>query len=257
MARRPHIRYSRRRRAPLRYWKRRRPPLRYWLPTTPLRYWTWRHPWKCTRKACLQTVYIQRGREHTGTGNWSESGFGSLRGAPLNISRCLGGESTPRPYGPVTRRPAAPRVPLGYCGFVTQSLSGITGLGLTRPVGQQHCSQKQRNTALTLAHAQTILYKQLDHPHKGRGSCSTECVWSAPLGTPRTASRIRGSGRRRRAGLTLLLARESTLEDGLGIIHYCHMRELSQTVYIQKRHAHTRTGNGSESGFGSLRDSLE
>ena len=35
---------------------------------------------------------IQRGHEPTRTGNWSESGFGSLRGAPLNISRCLGGE---------------------------------------------------------------------------------------------------------------------------------------------------------------------
>ena len=40
---------------------------------------------------------IQRGHEHTRTGNWSESGFGSLRGAPLNISRCFGGESPPRP----------------------------------------------------------------------------------------------------------------------------------------------------------------
>jgi len=38
-----------------------------------------------------QTVYIQRGHEHTRTGNWSESGFGTLRGAPLNISRCLEG----------------------------------------------------------------------------------------------------------------------------------------------------------------------
>jgi len=38
-----------------------------------------------------QTVYIQRGHGHTRTGNWSESGFGSLRRAPLNISRCLGG----------------------------------------------------------------------------------------------------------------------------------------------------------------------
>jgi len=43
---------------------------------------------------------IQRGHEHTRTGNWSESGFGSLRGALWNISRCLGGESTPRPQWP-------------------------------------------------------------------------------------------------------------------------------------------------------------
>jgi len=34
---------------------------------------------------------LQRGHEHTRTGNWSESGFWSLRGAPLNTSRCLGG----------------------------------------------------------------------------------------------------------------------------------------------------------------------
>jgi len=40
-----------------------------------------------------QTVYIQRAHEHTRTGNWSESSLGSLRGAPLNISRCLRGES--------------------------------------------------------------------------------------------------------------------------------------------------------------------
>jgi len=36
-----------------------------------------------------QTVYIQRAHEHTRTGNWSESGFGSPRGVPLDISRCL------------------------------------------------------------------------------------------------------------------------------------------------------------------------
>jgi len=39
---------------------------------------------------------IQRGHEHTRTGNWSESGFRSLRGAPLRISRYLGGQSTPQ-----------------------------------------------------------------------------------------------------------------------------------------------------------------
>jgi len=51
----------------------------------------------------VQTDYIQRGHEHTGTGNCSESGFRSLRGAPLNISWCLGGDgSTPQPYGRLT-----------------------------------------------------------------------------------------------------------------------------------------------------------
>ena len=37
-------------------------------------------------------MYLQREHEHTRTGNWSESGVGSLRGAPLNTSRCLGEE---------------------------------------------------------------------------------------------------------------------------------------------------------------------
>jgi len=36
-----------------------------------------------------QTVHIHRAHEHTRAWNWSESG--SLRGAPLDISRCLGG----------------------------------------------------------------------------------------------------------------------------------------------------------------------
>ena len=35
---------------------------------------------------CSQTVHIRRGREHTRTGNRSESGFESLREAPLNLS---------------------------------------------------------------------------------------------------------------------------------------------------------------------------
>jgi len=39
---------------------------------------------------CTQTVYIQRGHEHKRKGGWSENGLGSLRGAPLHISRCLG-----------------------------------------------------------------------------------------------------------------------------------------------------------------------
>jgi len=55
-----------------------------------------------------QTVYIQRAHEQTRTGNWSESGFGSLRGAPLNISRCLGGGSRRRdPSGRLKRQRAA------------------------------------------------------------------------------------------------------------------------------------------------------
>jgi len=55
-------------------------------------------------------------------------------------------------------------------------------------------------------------------------------VRSAPLGTPRTASRIRGSGCRRRAGARLLLAGDTTFEDGLGIIHYCRLGDLLRVV---------------------------
>jgi len=36
--------------------------------------------------------------------NNNQSGFGSLRGTPLDISRCLEGESTPRLYACFTRR---------------------------------------------------------------------------------------------------------------------------------------------------------
>jgi len=56
-------------------------------PTSRCLIWCWIH----------RRFIIQRGHEHTRTGNRSKRGFGSLRGAPWNISRCLGGESTPRP----------------------------------------------------------------------------------------------------------------------------------------------------------------
>ena len=52
----------------------------------------------------------------------------------------------------------------------------------------------------------------------------------APLGTPRTVSRIRGSGCRRRGGAHLLLAGDNTFEDGLGIIHYCRLGDLLRVV---------------------------
>ena len=51
--------------------------------------------------------------------------------------------------------------------------------------------EKQRHTAPTLSHAQTMLYKRLGHPI---GKPVRQCGRSAPLGTPRTASRVRGSG---------------------------------------------------------------
>jgi len=44
---------------------------------------------------------------------------------------------------------------------------------------------------------------------------------------PRTASRVRGSGCRRRAGARLLLAGDNTFEDGLGIIH---VKEITSPI---------------------------
>ena len=52
-----------------------------------------------------QTVNIQRGHEHTRTGNSSESGFGSLRRAPLDISRCLGGNRRRDPMAALSAGP--------------------------------------------------------------------------------------------------------------------------------------------------------
>jgi len=64
---------------------------------------------------CSQTVCIQRGIEHTHTGNWSESGFGSLRGAPLNVSRCLGGGGRRR--DPMAALRAGPPPPVWRWGW--------------------------------------------------------------------------------------------------------------------------------------------
>jgi len=64
-------------------------------------------------------------------------------------------------------------------------------------------------------------------------------VRSAPLGTPRTASRIRGSGCRRRAGARLLLAGENAFEDVLGIIHYC-LTDLLRVVCDEGGRARSR-----------------
>jgi len=50
------------------------------------------------------------GHEHTRTGNWFKSGFGSLRGAPLNITRCLGGGS--RCSDPMAALRAGPPPPM-------------------------------------------------------------------------------------------------------------------------------------------------
>jgi len=107
--------------------------------------WFWLSRLRCTQCASfsieihIQTVYIQRGHELACTGNRSESGFGSLREAPLNISKCLGGGTTPRPYGRLKRRLAAPRViwPLqdivllrAFCAQINHPLIGPS---------HQHC----------------------------------------------------------------------------------------------------------------------
>jgi len=55
-------------------------------------------------------------------------------------------------------------------------------------------------------------------------------VQSGPVGTPRTASRIRGSGCRRHAGARLLLVGDNTFEDGLGIIHCIRLGDLLRVV---------------------------
>ena len=63
---------------------------------------------------------------------------------------------------------------------------------------------------------------------------------SAPLGTPRTASRIRGSGCRRRAGARLVLAGYNTVEDSPGIIHYCRFGDLLRVVCDEGGRARSR-----------------
>jgi len=65
-------------------------------------------------------------------------------------------------------------------------------------------------------------------------------VRSAPLGTPRTASSIRISGCRRRAGARHLLAGDDTFEDGLGIIHYCRLGYLMRVVCDEGGRARSR-----------------
>jgi len=58
----------------------------------------WAHPTGADLLLLILSIYkwyshrrfiIQRGHEHTRTGNWSESGFGSLRGAPWNTSSII------------------------------------------------------------------------------------------------------------------------------------------------------------------------
>jgi len=76
---------------------------------------------------------------------------------------------------------------------------------------------------------------------KPPGEPARQSACGAPLGTQRTASRIRGSGCRRRAGARLLLAGDNTFEDGLGIIHYCRLGDLLRVVCDVGGRARSRT----------------
>jgi len=60
-----------------------------------------------------------------------------------------------------------------------------------------------------------------------------------------TASSVRGSGRRMRAGARLLLAGENTFEDGLGIIHYCRLGDLLRAVCGEGDRARSRATTSS------------
>jgi len=99
-------------------------------------------------------------------------------------------------------------VNLIYCvickvSFLEEYGEGVTLKKETKPYHWRTCKQY------------TAEVTRLFH----RRTYKAECVRSAPLGTPRAAGRIRGSGCRRRAGASLLLAGDNTFEDGLGIIN--------------------------------------
>jgi len=103
-----------------------------------------------------QTVYRQRAHEHTRTGNWSESGFVRLRRASLEISRCLGEELTPQPYGRLTRRPATPRVPLAH----THDANKVTDRHATRTRTHTHThTNSERATPQTPKQKQNGLHR--------------------------------------------------------------------------------------------------
>jgi len=84
-------------------------------------------------------MYTQRKHEHTRTGNWSESGFGSLGRAPLNISSCLGGGGAmPRPYGRVCSHLQCDRLSLGLTLKNRRVNCTFTGKPIIRPTA--NCS---------------------------------------------------------------------------------------------------------------------
>ena len=76
---------------------------------------------------------------------------------------------------------------------------------------------------------------------------------SAPLGTPRTANRIRGFGCRRRAGARLLLEGDTLFEDGLGIIQYCRLGRSAACGVRRWRLARSRATVPNEQALVSLK----
>jgi len=82
----------------------------FYLRTTTNSFFYWKRCGVSSFSICnsihRRLIYKEHKRTHA-EGTDPGEGFRSLRGAPLDTSRCLGGESTPRPYGRLTRRPNA------------------------------------------------------------------------------------------------------------------------------------------------------
>jgi len=81
--------------------------------------------------------------------------------------------------------------------YITRINTDTEGAYITKTLKQSHNTGARANNTLRVTRT----------PH--RGACYAECVRSAPLGRPRTASRVCGSGRRRLAETRLLLARDN------------------------------------------------
>jgi len=122
--------------------------------------WEATAPGESKKNRLHRQFIIQRGHEHTHIGSCSESGFGSLMGAPLNISRCLDGSYTRANllYPTISHESHhIPPYPL-FSNHIKNGISTNRYSGGGGVLVKEEISQKQRNKALPLAHAQTILY---------------------------------------------------------------------------------------------------